>query len=125
MRSLADCAAFQIKVRNTVRSPAKFVALQLALASIAGAAFAQSAETTANQPINVEALFAGTCGWCHSGGGRVPGKGPQLMNTARTDDYLRNRIKYGKEGAMPAFGQMLSDAQTDAILAYIHDLKAQ
>ena len=55
-----------------------------------------------------------TCGWCHSDGGRVAGKGPQLMNSPRSDDFLRNRIKTGKEGAMPAFGSAFSDAQIDA-----------
>ena len=45
------------------------------------------------------------CGWCHSDGGRAPGKGPQLMDTARSDDFIRFRIQHGKEGAMPAFGK--------------------
>ena len=62
---------------------------------------------------DVEQLFATTCGFCHSDGGRAAGKGPQLMNTPRDDDFLRNRIKNGKEGAMPAFGAAFTDAQID------------
>jgi mono/diheme cytochrome c family protein len=68
-------------------------------------------------------LFATTCGWCHSDGGRAAGKGPQLMESPRDDDYLRNRIKNGKNGAMPAFGAAFSDAQIDDIIKYIRALK--
>jgi mono/diheme cytochrome c family protein len=89
-------------------------------------ATAQQPTATApdNAPFDVEQLFASTCGWCHSDGGRAAGKGPQLMDSPRTDDYLRNRIKMGKEGAMPAFGAAYSDAQIDAIIKYIRSLKA-
>ncbi|MBV9221912.1 MAG: cytochrome c [Methylobacteriaceae bacterium] len=73
--------------------------------------------------LDVQQLFATTCGWCHTDAGRVAGKGPQLMNTTRSDDYIRNRIKNGKEGAMPAFGTMFSDADIDAIIKYIRSLK--
>jgi mono/diheme cytochrome c family protein len=74
--------------------------------------------------VDVQALFASTCGFCH-GDGRAAGKGPQLMNTARSDEFLRDRIKNGKEGAMPAFGQVLNDADVDAIIKYIHELKPE
>ena len=76
-----------------------------------------------NGPVDVKQLFATTCGWCHSDGGRTTGKGPQLMNSPRDDDYLRNRIRTGKEGAMPAFGSAFSDAQIDALIKYIRSLK--
>jgi mono/diheme cytochrome c family protein len=45
------------------------------------------------------------------------------MNSPRDDDYLRNRIRIGKEGAMPAFGSAFSDAQIDALIKYIRSLK--
>ena len=35
------------------------------------------------------------------------------MNTKRSDDFIRNRIKNGKEGDMPAFGEAFSDADID------------
>ncbi len=73
--------------------------------------------------LDVPQLFATTCGWCHTDGGRVAGKGPQLMGTKRSDDFIRNRIKNGKLGAMPAFGSQFSDADIDAIIAYIRGLK--
>jgi mono/diheme cytochrome c family protein len=73
--------------------------------------------------LDVPQLFATTCGWCHTDSGRVAGKGPQLMNTARSDDFIRNRIKNGKEGEMPAFGTTFSDSDIDLIIVYIRDLK--
>jgi mono/diheme cytochrome c family protein len=79
--------------------------------------------TPDNGQIDVKQLFATTCGWCHSDGGRAAGKGPQLMDTARDDDFLRNRIKAGKQAAMPAFGTMFTDAQIDEIIKYIRALK--
>jgi mono/diheme cytochrome c family protein len=76
-----------------------------------------------NPPFDVGQLFASTCGFCHSDGGRAAGRGPQLMNSPRDDDFLRNRIKTGKNGAMPAFGASFSDAQIDDIIKYIRALK--
>jgi mono/diheme cytochrome c family protein len=90
----------------------------------AGPVQAQSATPAPdNGTLNVEQLFAGTCGFCHSDGGRTAGKGPQLMNSPRDDDFLRNRIKNGKNGAMPAFGGSFSDAQIDQIVKFIRALK--
>ena len=76
-----------------------------------------------NAPFDVAQLFATTCGWCHSDGGRAAGKGPQLMSSQRSDDFMRNRIKNGKQGAMPAFGSAFSDGQIDQIIQYIRQLK--
>jgi mono/diheme cytochrome c family protein len=47
------------------------------------------------------------------------------MDTQRTDEFIRDRIKNGKEGAMPGFGQMLSDADVAAIVKYIRELKPE
>jgi mono/diheme cytochrome c family protein len=70
-----------------------------------------------------EQLFATTCGFCHQGGGRVAGRGPKLAGTERPDAYLLERIRMGKQGAMPAYGGAFSDAQIRAIIAYIRSLK--
>ena len=97
-------------------------------ASLANAMPAQAQSATpapANAPFDVDQLFATTCGFCHSDGGRAAGKGPQLMDTKRDDDFIRNRIKNGKEGAMPAFGTTFSDAQIDDIIKYIRALKPE
>jgi mono/diheme cytochrome c family protein len=87
-------------------------------------ASAQSAATAPdNGTFDVEQLFATTCGFCHSDGGRAAGRGPQLMDSQRSDEYIRNRVKTGKQGAMPAFGETFSDAQIDEIIKYIWALK--
>ena len=73
--------------------------------------------------LDVEKLFAGTCGWCHSNAGRTAGKGPQLMGTTLTDAEIIHRIKVGKPGAMPAFGSAFTDDQMQAIVKYIRGLR--
>lgn len=99
--------------------------LLLALLLFLAAAAADAQQAGQKSPLDVPQLFATTCGWCHSDGGRAPGKGPQLMNTQRSDDFIRNRIKSGKEGAMPAFGATFSDADIDAIIKYIRGLRPE
>ena len=67
-------------------------------------------------------LFATTCGFCHQEGGRHAGRGPKLSKSERSDEYIVERIKKGKVGAMPAYGSVFSDGQIIAILAYIRGL---
>jgi len=69
------------------------------------------------------AFFGSVCGYCHEDGGRRAGKGPQLMGTSRTDDYMANRIATGKPGRMPSFGGTLNADQIQAIIHYIRNLK--
>jgi mono/diheme cytochrome c family protein len=95
----------------------------LTMSSIPARAQQPAAPAADNGPLDVGQLFATTCGWCHSDGGRAAGKGPQLMDSHRDDDFMRYRIKNGKEGAMPAFGTTFSDAQIDDIVKYIRALK--
>jgi len=73
--------------------------------------------------INGDQLFAGTCGFCHEAGGRKAGRGPQLMGTQRSDEFIIKRITNGKPGKMPAFGRTYSQDQIKQILAYIRGLK--
>ena len=47
------------------------------------------------------------------------------MDTKRSDEFIINRIKNGKEGAMPAFGEAFNDAQIAAIVKYIRSLKPE
>jgi mono/diheme cytochrome c family protein len=93
-------------------------------ASAASAGPAASVATGAGE-LNVPTLFANTCGWCHSGAGRIAGKGPQLMGTTLTDTEIVYRIKNGKTGAMPGFGAAFNDDQLKAIVKYIRDLKPE
>jgi len=68
-------------------------------------------------------LFATSCGWCHSQGGQVAGKGPKLAGTKRSDEFIVNRIKTGKQGAMPGFAKTFNDTQIAQIVHYIRSLK--
>lgn len=70
-------------------------------------------------------LFATSCGWCHEGGGRKAGKGPQLMHSKRDDKYLKSRIKKGKRGRMPAFRKALTEQDIDEIIFYIRTLEPE
>ncbi|RXH35206.1 hypothetical protein XH99_04770 [Bradyrhizobium nanningense] len=68
-------------------------------------------------------MFATSCGFCHENGGRAAGKGPKLAGTTRSDEFIVERIKKGKSGAMPAFGGAFSESQIMAILAYIRSIE--
>jgi mono/diheme cytochrome c family protein len=67
-------------------------------------------------------MFATSCGWCHSSGGKAAGRGPKLAGTTKSDEFIIDRIKKGKSPGMPAFGRAFSDGQIIAILAYIRSL---
>ncbi len=100
-----------------------FLLLALA-AGWSGAAHAD--ESAAQADKDAANIFTSTCGWCHQGGGRAAGGiGPKLMNSERSDDFILDRIKTGKEGKMPAFGASFSDAQIHALLRYIRKLKPE
>ena len=94
-------------------------------ASSAASSGAAETAAPAKLEISVTTLFANTCGWCHSGAGRIAGKGPQLMGTTLTDTEIVNRIKNGKTGAMPGFGGAFTEDQLKAIVKYIRDLKPE
>jgi mono/diheme cytochrome c family protein len=72
--------------------------------------------------IDGQQMFATTCGFCHQDGGRAAGRGPKLSKSERSDEYIIDRIKKGKPGSMPAFGDVFGDGQIVAILAYIRGL---
>jgi mono/diheme cytochrome c family protein len=104
------------------RNALGIAAIALSLAATASLA-AKKSQTMSDE--EVAGLFASTCGFCHQEGGRVPGKGPQLMDTKRSDAFIVSRIKHGKEGYMPAFGQALTDGQIKGIVHYIRNLKPE
>ena len=79
------------------------------------------AETPPNG-IDGRTMFTSTCGFCHQDGGRHAGRGPKLSKSERSDEYIVERIKKGKAGAMPAYGSVFTDGQIIAILAYIRGL---
>ena len=94
------------------------------MAAFVTAAHGQAASQpgpAAASSFDVGKLFAGSCGWCHSKGGREAGKGPMLMGTELTDAQIISRVRNGKPGQMPAFA--FTDEQLGAIVAYIRALK--
>jgi mono/diheme cytochrome c family protein len=88
----------------------------------AGSATQHANPEASSSDIDGQQMFATTCGFCHQGGGRAAGRGPKLSKSERTDEYIIERIKKGKPGAMPAFGSVFSEGQIIAILAYIRGL---
>ena len=88
----------------------------------AGSATPQAKAEASPSDIDGQQMFATTCGFCHQDGGRAAGRGPKLSKSERSDEYIIERIKKGKTGAMPGFGEVFSDGQIIAILAYIRGL---
>jgi mono/diheme cytochrome c family protein len=106
----------------------RVVAFVAVLTLTATVAYSQDRSETPASPPTADPvvggqLFASTCGFCHQDGGRVAGRGPKLAGTDRPDAYILNRIRTGKEGAMPAFGRAFSEAQLRSLVAYIRSLK--
>jgi mono/diheme cytochrome c family protein len=83
----------------------------------------QSVGKPATKPFDVKNTFRNICGFCHEDYGRKAGKGPQLMNSQKTDQELFNRIKNGLAGRMAAFGSSYSDEQIQQIVLFIRNLK--
>jgi len=83
----------------------------------------QALAASAQPGFSPQNTFRNICGFCHADYGRHAGKGPQLMHSERSDDYLFNRIKNGKAGRMAAFGGAFSDDQIREIVAFIRTLR--
>lgn len=96
-----------------------------ALTVLVGVVAPARAELEFKTDEDVKRFFATTCGYCHQAGGREAGRGPALMGTTRSDEYLTNRIATGKQGKMPAYGQTLTLEQIEAIVRYIRGLKPE
>jgi mono/diheme cytochrome c family protein len=81
------------------------------------------ADETPKKQFDVKSTFRNICGFCHGDYGRHASKGPQLMNSERSDEYLFNRIKNGLPGRMAAFGSAFNDEQIGTIVVFIRSLK--
>jgi mono/diheme cytochrome c family protein len=89
---------------------------------------AEDAETSASATkesgdLDVKNVFRNVCSFCHQDYGRKAGKGPQLMDSSRSDEYLFNMIKHGKPGRMAAFGSQFTDDQIREIVQFIRELE--
>ena len=78
---------------------------------------------TPKKKLDVKNVFRNICGFCHENYGRVASKGPQLMSSERTDEFLFNRIKNGLPGRMAAWGSIFNDDQIRLIVKFIRSLK--
>jgi mono/diheme cytochrome c family protein len=109
---------------KTLARTALPIAAAACAALLLGGSVSCAAPKTSMTDEEAEGLFASTCGFCHEDGGRAAGKGPVLAGTKRSDAFIKTRIKYGKEGAMPAFGDTFTDKQIKGIIHYIRSLKS-
>ena len=110
---------------RTVNIGSKVGALLVALALgavLGGTVHAQ--DKPAAKPLDVKNQFRNICGFCHEDYGRHTGKGPKLMDSERTDEYLANRIKNGLPGRMAAFGSVYNEDQIRQFVKFIRNLKA-
>ena len=110
---------------RTVNIGSKVGTLLVALALgavLGGTAHAQ--DKPAAKPLDVKNQFRNICGFCHEDYGRHTGKGPKLMDSERTDEYLANRIKNGLPGRMAAFGSVYNEDQIRQFVKFIRNLKA-
>ena len=68
--------------------------------------------------VSGEGVYAARCAGCHgaAGGG---GAGPRMAENARAADadYVARVVRNGR-GMMPAFGNVLSDAEVEAVVQY-------
>lgn len=122
-----DCTDAGMRISCVIAASTAIIWSWLSFAALAQSAAAEPAGPPAPaeaspDDINGEQMFATTCGFCHQDGGRHEGRGPKLSNSERSDEYIIDRIKKGKGGAMPAYGSVFSEGQIIAILAYIRGL---
>jgi mono/diheme cytochrome c family protein len=100
---------------QSIRALTLLAALALPLRSLA--------DEAARKPLDVKNTFRNICGFCHENYGRRAAKGPQLMSSSRSDEFLFNRIKHGMPGRMAAFGGIFTDDQIRDIVKFIRSLK--
>jgi mono/diheme cytochrome c family protein len=110
----------QLEKFNTGTNFRKLLAFLFMICAVAGPALADDAPKKA---FDVRSQFSSICGFCHEDSGRRAGKGPQLMNSERSDQYLFDRIKKGLPGRMAAFGSAFNDDQIGQIVKFIRNLK--
>jgi len=67
-------------------------------------------------------LYMLNCAHCHGTDARGD-EGPDLHDVARSDARIASIIKDGKKGEMPKFGTKLSDAEVQALVAFVRSLK--
>ena len=87
-------------------------------ASLVSAAATPGLEKEARQG---HKLFAHNCAHCHGDDARGD-EGPSLYDLKKTDGGIARTIKGGIKGEMPRFGSKFSDAEIDALIAFLRTL---
>jgi mono/diheme cytochrome c family protein len=67
-------------------------------------------------------LFLKNCAHCHADDA-TGDEGPDLHGLERSDEFIAKRIRNGVKGKMTAFSQKFSQADIDALIAYLRTLK--
>ena len=67
-------------------------------------------------------LFDHSCAPCHGDDARGD-EGPSLYDLAKSDARITTIIKGGVKGDMPSFAKKFSDADVQALIAYLRTLK--
>ncbi len=67
-------------------------------------------------------LFDHNCAHCHGDDARGD-EGPSLYDLAKSDARIATIIKGGVKGEMPSFAKKFSDADVQALIAYLRTLK--
>ena len=91
----------------------------------AGSAMAM-ASSRSHREHGAEVYSANGCRHCHTIANVGGHKGPDLSSVGRTAKKaaIRKQIVYGSK-IMPAFGEMLSPAEVDDLVAYLRSCKAK
>jgi len=109
---------------------------RLALVTFVVSACTGCSKAQAEEPPDGALLFASTCSRCHGAkgtGGPPLGDGqPAPRNltdpafqASKTDAELEATIKNGKDGFMPSFEAVYSDAQVKALVRHVRTLKGK
>ena len=67
-------------------------------------------------------LFLMNCAHCHGNDARGD-EGPDLHGVTKSDARITSIIKNGIKGEMPKFGSKLTDADVQALIAFVRSLK--
>ena len=88
----------------------------------ANAASATSTDVLQGDAKRGHSLFDHSCAPCHGDDARGD-EGPSLHNLVKSDARITTIIKGGIKGEMPSFAKKFSDADVQALIAYLRTLK--
>lgn len=94
----------------------------LFLTAVATNAFAEETNLVAAASVKAgRSLFLKNCAHCH-GKDASGDDGPDLRGLRKSDAWIARRIRNGVKGEMTAFGEKFSQADVEALIAYLRSL---